>query len=76
MVRQRGVLLTTYGMVLHNAEVLAEHGQHDPDDGAMWDVMICGEPRGPACVMIRWNFRKGSPCTAALDLWLPACKLL
>ncbi|KAL4427704.1 hypothetical protein ABPG75_001793 [Micractinium tetrahymenae] len=43
VVRRRGVLLTTYGMVLHNAEVLGSHDAHDPDEGPMWDVMICDE---------------------------------
>lgn len=43
--RRRGVLLTTYGMVLHNAEVLGSHATHDPDEGPLWDVMICGERR-------------------------------
>jgi len=42
VVRRRGVLLTTYGMVLHNSEVLGEHDAHDPDEGPLWDVMICG----------------------------------
>ncbi len=42
VVRRRGVLLTTYGMVLHNAEALGSHSAHDPDEGPMWDVMICG----------------------------------
>jgi hypothetical protein len=42
VVRKRGVLLTTYGMVLHNAELLGGHEGHDPDDGPMWDIMICG----------------------------------
>ncbi|KAI3429485.1 hypothetical protein D9Q98_005576 [Chlorella vulgaris] len=43
VVRYRGVLLTTYGMVLHNAAALARHVGHDPDGGPMWDVMICDE---------------------------------
>ncbi|KAL4444622.1 hypothetical protein ABPG77_002439 [Micractinium sp. CCAP 211/92] len=43
VVRRRGVLLTTYGMVLHNAEALGSHSAHDPDEGPMWDVMICDE---------------------------------
>lgn len=42
MVHRRGVLLATYGMVQHNAEALAEHEGHDPDDGPLWDIMICG----------------------------------
>jgi hypothetical protein len=46
VVRRRGVLLTTYGMVLHNAELLAAHRGHDPDEGPLWDVMICGGWRG------------------------------
>lgn len=40
---KRGVILTTYGMVLHNAEVLAQHAQHDPDDGPLWDLIIMDE---------------------------------
>ncbi len=46
MFRQRGVLLTTYGMVLHNAGSLAESDEHDPDDGPLWDVMILDEVGG------------------------------
>lgn len=42
VVRRRGVLLTTYGMVQHNAEALAQHRRHDPDEGPLWDIMICG----------------------------------
>mgnify|MGYP001810254157 CR=1 FL=1 len=30
-------------MVLHNHELLTEHDDHDPDDGALWDVMITDE---------------------------------
>ncbi len=45
MFRHRGVLLTTYGMVLHNSEALAESEDHDPDDGPLWDVMILDEVR-------------------------------
>lgn len=41
--RHRGVLLTTYGMILHNSEVLAVSAEHDPDDGPLWDVMILDE---------------------------------
>lgn len=41
----RGVILTTYGMVLHNAELLAQHAQHDPDDGPLWDLIIMDEVR-------------------------------
>ncbi|GAB4822407.1 hypothetical protein N2152v2_009453 [Parachlorella kessleri] len=41
--RQRGVLLTTYGMVLHNSEALSASEEHDPDEGALWDVMILDE---------------------------------
>jgi SNF2 family DNA or RNA helicase len=43
--RSRGVILTTYGMVLHNAEMLAQHAQHDPDDGPLWDLIIMDEVR-------------------------------
>lgn len=46
--RRRGVLLTTYGMVLHNAEVLGRHSAHDPDEGPLWDIMICGGWAGSA----------------------------
>lgn len=42
---RRGVILTTYGMVLHNAELLAQHAQHDPDDGPLWDLIIMDEVR-------------------------------
>ena len=38
-----GVLMATYGMVLHNAEALAKHAQHDPDDGPLWDIIIMDE---------------------------------
>lgn len=24
-------------------QVLGAHASHDPDDGPLWDVMICGE---------------------------------
>lgn len=41
----RGVILATYGMVLHNAELLAKHAQHDPDDGPLWDLIIMDEVR-------------------------------
>jgi SNF2 family DNA or RNA helicase len=40
---KRGVVLTTYGMVLHNAELLAQNAQHDPDDGPLWDLIIMDE---------------------------------
>ena len=36
-----GVLLTTYGMVLHNSEALA--GRDAPDDGFSWDWMVLDE---------------------------------
>ncbi len=57
--RQRSVLLTTYGMVLHNASLLARTpGKTSMDDedeeerGALWDVMILDEVRAqtPGCV--------------------------
>jgi len=38
-----GVLLTTYGMVLHNSEALARHKAHDPDEGPLWDVIVMDE---------------------------------
>lgn len=38
-----GVLVTTYGMVQHNADILAQHSGHDPDEGPLWDVMILDE---------------------------------
>lgn len=38
-----GVLLTTYGMVLHNADELSSHEDHDEDDGPLWDVLIMDE---------------------------------
>lgn len=43
MFLHRGVLLTTYGMVLHNSDSLAECQNHDPDEGPLWDVMILDE---------------------------------
>lgn len=41
--RHRGVLLTTYGMVLHNSEALATFEEHDADERPLWDVMILDE---------------------------------
>lgn len=38
-----GILLTTYGMVQHNAPSLASHPSHDADEGALWDLMILDE---------------------------------
>ena len=43
----RGVLLSTYGMVLHNADSLAGAGsgsaQHGGSDTPLWDVVILDE---------------------------------
>ncbi|KFM22562.1 DNA excision repair protein ERCC-6-like protein [Auxenochlorella protothecoides] len=38
-----GILLTTYGMLQHNAPSLASHPSHDADEGALWDLMILDE---------------------------------
>jgi hypothetical protein len=40
-----GVLLTTYGMVLHNAEALSrsEWSRSGDEEGPLWDVMILDE---------------------------------
>lgn len=92
VVRRRGVLLTTYGMVQHNAEALAAHARHDPDEGPLWDVMICGERvgrRGGVGGTLRRLVARGSPCAstacpcrplhAHLRLRLPAsapCQLI
>ena len=38
-----GILITTYGMVQHNAESLAKHEAYDEDDGPFWDVLVMDE---------------------------------
>lgn len=43
IVREGGILVTTYGMLQHNAQQLREHGCHDEDDGDLWDLMIMDE---------------------------------
>jgi SNF2 family DNA or RNA helicase len=50
--RHGGVMLTTYGMVLHNAPQLdavgGGGGERDHDeDGARWDWIVCDEVRTP-----------------------------
>ena len=51
--RGGGVMLTTYGMVLHNAAQLdavgGGGGERDDDggDGARWDWIVCDEVRTP-----------------------------
>ena len=49
MLHERGVLLSTYGMVLHNADSLAGAGSgsaQQGDGGApLWDVVILDEVR-------------------------------
>ena len=45
---QKGILLTTYGMVLHNSEALGfkqftQHNLRDSDDKLCWDFMILDE---------------------------------
>lgn len=45
---QKGILLTTYGMVLHNSEALGlaqftKHSLRDSDDKLCWDFMILDE---------------------------------
>ena len=44
MNRKKGVLLTTYGMVLHNSAALKlqQHGRSDDSDRC-WDFMILDE---------------------------------
>ena len=42
--RGRGVLLSTYGMVLHNAgQLLGPGGGVGGDDGFQWDLVIADE---------------------------------
>lgn len=44
--QRRGVLLTSYGMVLHNAEALAAPPRRlrtEEGDGALWDFMFLDE---------------------------------
>lgn len=38
-----GVLLASYGMILHNAPALKCHPQHDADEGPFWDVIVMDE---------------------------------
>jgi len=38
-----GIMITTYGMVQHNAESLATHDAYDEDDGPFWDVLVMDE---------------------------------
>lgn len=38
-----GVLLTTYGMVQHNAPSLASHPDQDADEEPLWDLVILDE---------------------------------
>lgn len=49
-----GVLLTTYGMVQHNTEALAQHPQHDPDEGPLWDIIIMDEVSSKV-VVLSWS---------------------
>lgn len=66
--RSRGILLTTYGMVLHNAVALAR----DPAQGStgstaagepLWDVMILDEASGSWITL---------PCSI-ISLWCHGC---
>ena len=44
--QRRGVLLTSYGMVLHNAEALAAPPRRlraEEEEGALWDFMFLDE---------------------------------
>lgn len=43
--RGQGVLLTTYGMVLHNADALSQPQRHDGagEDQPLWDIMLLDE---------------------------------
>ncbi|KAK3272987.1 hypothetical protein CYMTET_18747 [Cymbomonas tetramitiformis] len=46
VVEHGGVLLTTYGMVLHNSSVLAAHGVQNAEDDEkhhFWDWLVCDE---------------------------------
>ncbi len=51
MLRGRGVLLSTYGMVLHNADSLAGAAPSSMQQGGsgapLWDVLILDEARCP-----------------------------
>jgi hypothetical protein len=38
-----GVLLTTYGMILHNGDALSCWDGHDSDDGPLWDIIFLDE---------------------------------
>ena len=44
VLRRRGVLLTTYGMILHNSAALSQdlHGAADSED-PLWDILILDE---------------------------------
>jgi len=43
--RGQGVLLTTYGMVLHNADALSQPQRQDgaDEDQPLWDIMFLDE---------------------------------
>lgn len=54
----RGILLTTYGMVLHNSDALSlrqthRHGDED-DDKSLWDFMILDEVMSHAVSRHQW----------------------
>ena len=43
IVKEGGILVTSYGMVQHNADQLRQHEWHDEDDGDLWDIVIMDE---------------------------------
>lgn len=45
IIKNGGILLTTYGMVQHNAKLLSGHPDYDDDDGPLWDVLVMDEVR-------------------------------
>jgi hypothetical protein len=74
VVRDGGVMLTTYGMVLHNAAQLAAVGAggDDGDDGAQWDWIVCDEVRGHrgAGYATRWALAGRCAGRTRRGLWL------
>ena len=57
--KRKGVLLTTYGMVLHNSASLKlqQHGASD-DNGRCWDFMILDEVKHTVSVdsaQLQWH---------------------
>lgn len=90
MLHGRGVLLSTYGMVLHNADSLAGAGSGRAQQGGsgapLWDIVILDEvrltcPSGPLPTMCcslpcEHAFRKTSLCRCAQCTAWACCTLL